>query len=53
MDVYEAENPVGLIVSMGGQLPNNIALHLHRAGVNVLGTEPTMIDSAENRLVAC
>lgn len=49
MDVYELENPEGVIVSMGGQLPNNIALLLHRAGANVLGTRPSMIDSAENR----
>ena len=51
MDVYELENPEGIVVSMGGQLPNNIALLLHRAGANVLGTRPSMIDSAENRLV--
>ena len=49
MDVYELENPEGVIVSMGGQLPNNIALLLHRAGANVLGTRPSMIDGAENR----
>ena len=50
MDVYEFEKPGGIIVSFGGQLPNNIALLLHRAGARVLGTKPSMIDSAENRL---
>ena len=49
MDIYELENPAGVIVSFGGQLPNNIALRLHRAGAKVLGTRPSMIDSAENR----
>lgn len=49
MDVYEKENSQGVIVSMGGQIPNNIALPLHRDGVKVLGTCPMMIDSAEDR----
>jgi len=51
LDIYELENPEGIIVSMGGQLPNNIALLLHRAGANVLGTTPSNIDGAENRFV--
>ena len=35
MDVYEKENPEGIILSMGGQLPNNIAMQLHRQQVSV------------------
>ncbi|XP_078362371.1 multifunctional protein CAD-like isoform X2 [Oculina patagonica] len=49
MDVYERENPEGIILSMGGQLPNNIAMQLHRQQVRILGTSPEMIDNAENR----
>ncbi|MDX2115920.1 MAG: carbamoyl-phosphate synthase (glutamine-hydrolyzing) large subunit [Planctomycetota bacterium] len=39
----------GVIVSMGGQTPNNLAIKLHRAGIRVLGTSPDSIDAAENR----
>ncbi|XP_053315882.1 CAD protein isoform X2 [Spea bombifrons] len=49
MDIYELENPEGIILSMGGQLPNNIAMSLHRQQCRVLGTSPEAIDSAENR----
>ena len=49
MDIYRMENPEGVILSVGGQLPNNIAMSLYRAKVNVLGTSPESIDSAENR----
>ena len=42
-------NPIGVIVSMGGQIPNNLALQLHRSGIRVLGTAPENIDQAENR----
>uniref|UniRef100_A0A8C6TKG8 Carbamoyl phosphate synthase arginine-specific large chain n=1 Tax=Neogobius melanostomus TaxID=47308 RepID=A0A8C6TKG8_9GOBI len=49
MDIYERENPEGVILSMGGQLPNNIAMSLHRAQVRILGTSPEFIDNAENR----
>nr|XP_033793389.1 CAD protein isoform X1 [Geotrypetes seraphini] len=49
MDIYELENPEGMILSMGGQLPNNIAMALHRQQCRVLGTSPEAIDSAENR----
>lgn len=49
MDVYELENPEGVILSMGGQLPNNMAMALHRQQCRVLGTSPEAIDSAENR----
>ncbi|MFO8109913.1 MAG: carbamoyl-phosphate synthase (glutamine-hydrolyzing) large subunit [Thermoplasmata archaeon] len=49
MDIYERESPLGIIVSMGGQIPNNLAMPLHRQGANVLGTSPVNIDNAENR----
>jgi carbamoyl-phosphate synthase large subunit len=49
MDIYEMEKAEGIIVSMGGQIPNNIAVKLHRVGVNILGTSPGQIDNAENR----
>ncbi|KAG9282555.1 CAD protein isoform X1 [Astyanax mexicanus] len=49
MDIYEMENPEGIILSMGGQLPNNIAMSLHRQQCRILGTSPEFIDSAENR----
>jgi carbamoyl-phosphate synthase large subunit len=47
--IYAKERPLGVIVSMGGQMPNNLALKLHRAGLRVLGTATEMIDRAENR----
>ena len=49
LDIYELEASSGVILSMGGQTPNNIALALHRAKVKVLGTSPDSIDRAENR----
>ncbi|KAJ3136774.1 carbamoyl-phosphate synthase (glutamine-hydrolyzing) cpa2, partial [Physocladia obscura] len=49
MDIYELENSTGVIVSMGGQLPQNIALPLHQRGVHVLGTSPIDVDRAEDR----
>ena len=49
LDIYQLEASSGVIMSMGGQTPNNIALPLHRLNVNILGTSPEMIDSAENR----
>ncbi|XP_030201161.1 multifunctional protein CAD isoform X1 [Gadus morhua] len=49
MDIYELENPEGVILSMGGQLPNNIAMALHRQQCRILGTTAEFIDSAENR----
>ncbi|KAJ2719117.1 carbamoyl-phosphate synthase (glutamine-hydrolyzing) cpa2 [Coemansia sp. Benny D115] len=48
-DIYEMENAGGVIVSVGGQLPQNIALRLHKNKVNVLGTSPEKIDAAEDR----
>jgi carbamoyl-phosphate synthase large subunit len=49
MDIYEKEKPMGVLLSMGGQIPNNIALPLHKSGVKVLGTSPKSIDGAEDR----
>jgi carbamoyl-phosphate synthase large subunit len=49
LDIYEKEQPLGIIVSMGGQIPNNLAMLLHREGVPILGTSPFDIDRAENR----
>jgi aspartate carbamoyltransferase len=49
LDVYELESSVGIVVSMGGQIPNNIAMQLHRQQARILGTTPEMIDGAENR----
>jgi len=49
LDIYELENSSGVILSMGGQTPNNISLPLYRSNVKVLGTSPEMIDTAENR----
>lgn len=49
LEIYRKEKPLGVIVSMGGQIPNNLAMQLHEAGVKVLGTPPTSIDNAEDR----
>ncbi|MCQ2116983.1 MAG: carbamoyl-phosphate synthase (glutamine-hydrolyzing) large subunit [Bacteroidales bacterium] len=49
MDICEAENPHGVIVSVGGQIPNNLALRLDKAGINLLGTTADSIDNAEDR----
>ncbi|MEN6499151.1 MAG: carbamoyl-phosphate synthase large subunit, partial [Rectinema sp.] len=49
MDIYDFEEPVGIILSMGGQIANNLALKLFDAGVLVLGTSPVNIDRAEDR----
>ncbi|GAB4363809.1 MAG: carbamoyl-phosphate synthase (glutamine-hydrolyzing) large subunit [Calditrichia bacterium] len=49
LEIYRRIQPLGLILAMGGQIPNNLAGDLHRAGVNVLGTHPKNIDRAENR----
>jgi carbamoyl-phosphate synthase large subunit len=48
-DICEKENPLGIIISMGGQIPNNLAMPLHKNGVRILGTSPIDIDRAENR----
>lgn len=49
MDICSLENPYGVIVSVGGQIPNNLALPLQEAGINILGTSATSIDKAEDR----
>lgn len=49
LDVIDLEMPKGVIVSVGGQIPNNLAMKLHRRGIPVLGTSPIDIDRAENR----
>ncbi|KAJ3318175.1 hypothetical protein HDU93_003922, partial [Gonapodya sp. JEL0774] len=49
LDIYELEKADGVIVSLGGQSPNNIAVQLGRQNVKILGTSPEMIDTAENR----
>lgn len=49
LDIVEFERPLGVVVSVGGQIPNNLALSLHRRGVRILGTDPDSIDRAENR----
>ena len=49
LDIYQLESSSGVIISMGGQTPNNIALDMYRRNVKVFGTSPDMIDMAENR----
>jgi carbamoyl-phosphate synthase large subunit len=49
LDIVDLEKPGGVIVSVGGQIPNNLALRLFRENVTVLGTSPLSIDRAENR----
>ena len=49
LDVIDLEQPGGVVVSVGGQIPNNLAMKLHRQSVPILGTSPLSIDRAENR----
>ena len=49
LDIIELENPMGVIVSMGGQIPNNLAVRLDAAGVPLMGTAAASIDNAEDR----
>ncbi|RJR31700.1 carbamoyl-phosphate synthase (glutamine-hydrolyzing) large subunit [Candidatus Parcubacteria bacterium] len=49
LDIYEFENPVGINLSVGGQIANNLAMELYKAKVKVIGTSPKNIDRAENR----
>ncbi|KAK0067220.1 carbamoyl-phosphate synthase [ammonia] mitochondrial [Biomphalaria pfeifferi] len=51
LDIYHNEKCRGTIVSVGGQIPNNLALPLYKNGVTILGTSPKMIDQAENRSI--
>ncbi|OGD95886.1 carbamoyl phosphate synthase large subunit [Candidatus Curtissbacteria bacterium RIFCSPLOWO2_01_FULL_37_9] len=48
-EIYHKENPKGVIVSMGGQTPNNLAIKLNDLGLKILGTKPESIDTAEDR----
>lgn len=48
-EIYRKENPKGIIVSMGGQRPNNLTPHLAKLNLNILGTSPDSIDRAEDR----
>ncbi len=48
-DIYDIENPVSLLLSFGGQVPNNLAMAALRAGYKILGTSPVSIDRAEDR----
>ncbi len=49
LDVIELENPHGVVVSTGGQIPNNLAMYLDEQNVNILGTKAKDIDNAEDR----
>ena len=49
LDIYEFEHPEGMILSMGGQTPNNLAVKLYDVGAVILGTSPANIDRAEDR----
>merc|ERR1719335_1815905 len=49
MEICKYENPDGLVVSVGGQIPNNLAMRLHQVGIKVLGTSVESIDACENR----
>ncbi len=49
MDIVQRQQPVGVVVSMGGQIPNSLALKLENAGIPILGTRPENIDRAEDR----
>ena len=48
-EIHDRVRPIGVIVSVGGQISNNLALKLHHFGIRVLGTPPESIDTAENR----
>jgi carbamoyl-phosphate synthase large subunit len=49
LEIFNKEKPFGVAISMGGQIPNNLAMQLHEAGIPVLGTSPVSIDNAEDR----
>ena len=49
LDIIDEEKPDGIVVSMGGQIPNNLAMRLHEAGAPIVGTAPRNIDKAEDR----
>ncbi len=49
LTIYEKEKPIGIVLCVGGQIPNDLALDLHREGVNILGTSAESIERAEDR----
>merc|ERR1719238_684902 len=49
LDIAQLENPAGVVISVGGQIPNNLAMGLHQNGVKILGTSVEAIDACENR----
>merc|ERR1719210_3143782 len=49
LDIAALERPAGIVVSVGGQTPNNLAMGLHQSGVRILGTSVDAIDTCENR----
>ncbi|NTV84450.1 MAG: carbamoyl-phosphate synthase large subunit, partial [Bacteroidales bacterium] len=49
LEIYEKLNPLGIVISMGGQIPNNLACNLEKSGMRILGTAVASIDTAENR----
>ncbi|MHC5080069.1 MAG: carbamoyl-phosphate synthase (glutamine-hydrolyzing) large subunit [Planctomycetota bacterium] len=49
LDIWDLENPDGIVISMGGQIPNTLVVPLSNAGVRILGTAPDAIDNAEDR----
>ncbi|NWT73518.1 CPSM synthase, partial [Prunella himalayana] len=51
LDIYQHEGCSGCIISVGGQIPNNLAVPLHQSGVKILGTDPFKVDQAEDRSV--
>ncbi|XP_074728352.1 carbamoyl-phosphate synthase [ammonia], mitochondrial [Strix uralensis] len=51
LDIYQYEGCSGCIISVGGQIPNNLAVPLHQSGVKILGTNPLQIDRAEDRSI--
>ncbi|MFQ5799703.1 MAG: carbamoyl-phosphate synthase large subunit, partial [Bacteroidota bacterium] len=49
LEIYQKENPVGIILSTGGQIPNNLAMRCYQGGMRILGTSALSIDNAEDR----
>jgi len=49
LDIIELENPGGVIISVGGQIPNNLAMRLYKENIPVMGTSPVSVDRSENR----
>lgn len=49
LEIYRKMKPLGVIISVGGQIPNNLVMHLEKAGIKILGTSAENIDRAENR----